>query len=491
MSARMSVRTVIYTTLISVCTAGLDCRAQTQDADATPLDQVVPVADPAEQAEAATIDPEMSDEERLLLEFERYKNLMDQEVYDEADTAAKRVVQLAIQLKGPASMDTARALTNLGIVQHRSGDYEAAQQNFESAVEIIEDQQDRLDEALVNPLKGLGAAQLEAGLPVKAANSFQRAVHITHVNEGPHNLDQVEILESLAETNLRLGALDRAKQINDQIYAISVKHYDDTAESLVPALMRRAAWQHRAGFINDERATYRRVIRIIESASGKDDLSLIEPLTKLGHSFFFVDVSGAEGYGQQSVATGEIYFRRALRIAEDNPDADWQTVADTRIALGDYYMFEGNHARARKIYATAWHWLSEDESRIEFREEALGQPVPLRQGMLPQYAGDTDLGDSVASEDDLRRGKITVTFSISARGRVSNLKIVEAEPPEFEEIQHGVQRELRRRLYRPRFEDAQAVSSPNNVLSHSFFYRQSELDAIRSPSDAAEATEQS
>ncbi len=490
-SAGMSNRFILSAVVLSLSVAGGVCLAQEDDPDATPMDQVVPVADPVEEAPDAVAEQELSDDEQLLVEFGRYKELMDQEVYDEADTAAKRVVELAIRLKGPASMDTARALTNLGIVQHRNGDFEAAQQNFESAVDIIEEEKDRLDEALVNPLKGLGAAQLEAGLPGKAAATFQRAVHLTHVNEGPHNIDQVEILESLAETNLRLGALDQAKQVNDQIYAINVKHYNDSSESMIPALMRRAAWQHRAGFINDERATYRRVIRIIESTAGKEDLSLIEPLTKLGHSFFFVDVSGSEGYGQQSVATGEIYFRRALRIAEEHPEADWKMIAQSRIALGDYYMYEGNHARARKIYATAWQWLSEDDDRLEFREQALGQPVPLRQGVLPRYAGSTERSDAGATDDDLRRGTITVTYSISARGRVSDLKVVEADPPEFEEIQRGVQRELRRRLYRPRFEDAQAVSSPNNFLSHTFFYRQSELDTIRSPSDTAEDTEES
>ena len=105
----------------------------------------------------------MSPKEKLLYEFENYKRLMSEGVYDEADSAAKRIVTLAIQVSGPTSAETAKALTNLGIVQHRNKQFDAAQQNFESAIEIIEDNEDRLNSRLVNPLKGLGAAQLEGG----------------------------------------------------------------------------------------------------------------------------------------------------------------------------------------------------------------------------------------------------------------------------------------------------------------------------------------
>ena len=47
-------------------------------------------------------------------------------------------------------------------------------------------------------------------------------------------------------------------------------------------------------------------------------------------------------------------------------------------------------------------------------------------------------------------------YDVSRRGIATNLKIVEAHPREFVEMQHQVQRELRRRIYRPQFDDAVA-----------------------------------
>ena len=44
---------------------------------------------------------------------------------------------------------------------------------------------------------------------------------------------------------------------------------------------------------------------------------------KLGESYFFVDTSESSTYQVATAASGEMYFKRAVRIAGENPDADW------------------------------------------------------------------------------------------------------------------------------------------------------------------------
>ena len=461
---------------------------------APPGEQIVPVADEVsdeapEVADATTV-PELTDEELLMAEFARYKELMNNSVYDEADSVAKRVIELAIRVTGARSNDTAKALTNLAIVQHRNQNYDLAQQNFEAAVDILEENEDRLNEQLINPLKGLGAAQLEGGRPDLATGTFQRAVHVTHVNEGPHNLDQVSILESLAEANLRMGSMDTAKQIQDTIYAINLRYHAGSAMDLVPSLVRRAEWQHRAGFIYDERTTYRRIIRIIEDGLGKDSLELVEPLTRLGQSFFYVDTSGAQTYQATAITTGEIYFKRAVRIAEDHPDSDWQTVAATTLALGDFYMYQGTQQRARKVYAEVWELLSGDNERLDFRREELQELVTLRERPIPQYLRNAAESGEPIADDTIRQGRVAVTYVISNRGRATNIKILEADPPDFTEMLRNVQRELRSRIYRPQFDETGPVVSKEMVLTHQFFYRQADLDAVQDDTTTAAESEE-
>ena len=466
--------------------ATTETQDETQEEAITVLDQTVPVSDVVIEEDGPPAEEEtLSDRELMLAEFERFKELQRNKVYDEAENVAKRLVEMSIRVSGPRSEDTAKSLSNLGVVQQEMGNYEAAQQNFEAAIEIIEDNTDQLSASLVNPLKGLGQAQLASGRPDLASRSYQRAVHITHVNEGPHNIEQVEILEALAETNLRLGQVDEARDAQDMIYALNLRHYDTNAMEIVPSLTRRAEWQRRTGYILDERATHRRIIRIIEATQGEDSLLLIEPLMKLGESYFYIDVSDSSNFSSGNAASGEMYFKRAVRIAEDNPDSDWTFQANTRIALGDYYNFRNDIGRARKAYRVAWDLLSDGghEDRLEARRTALESVTVLNPEPIPRYAGGATRADRVSQNDQLREGRVIFSYNVTDRGRVAGLTVVEMTPQDYDDMQRAAQRELRTRIFRPRFEqieeEAEAVDTPEQVYTHTFYYLQDELDKKR------------
>ncbi|HNP35681.1 MAG TPA: tetratricopeptide repeat protein [Woeseiaceae bacterium] len=469
----------------------------------TVLDQVVPVADDLDEGQRAIDDgtdvagsvgpPTEADEEKNLtdrelleLEFSRFARLKENGMLDEAENSAKRAIEMSIRSSGPTSNETGKALSNLATVQYDRGEYELAQQNFQSAIDIFIDNQDQLSVRLLNPLKGLGAAQLEGGRPDLAAETFTRAAHISHVNEGPHNLEQIPILEALAETNLRMRNLDAAKDAQDMIYAINMRHLDGDPMAMVPPLMRRAAWQRRTGYVLDERATYRRIIRIIEDAKGKDDLSLIAPLSKLAESYFYIDTSESTSFQTSTIATGEVYFKRAVRIAEDSPDSSWQILASTQIALADYYNYRADQGRARRSYRDAWDLLSTDDERLEVRHEALERLLPLNGEPISPFVGDATREDVTSGDSDLRKGSIVVAYDVSSRGRVTKVEVIEAIPPEFEDMQKEVEREVRHRIFRPPFIDGEPVESQNQVLTHTYYYQQSELDKLHAAAATAD-----
>jgi len=463
---------LICATATSAQDSATDTAIPADDEPITILDQVVPVADeepsdadPVADEGPPETDPnagEIDEHELLLLEFQRYKDLKAAGSLDEAENVAKRMVEMSIRASGPSSNDTAKALNNLAVIQHETQDYEAAQQNFAAAIGIIEDNEDQLNALLINPLRGLGAA-----------------------NEGPHNLEQIPILEALAETNLRLGEADDAKDNQDMIYALNIRHYAGNSMDMVPALVRRAEWQRRTGYILDERATYRRVIRIIETSSGKDDIALIQPLMKLGESYFFIDSSQSQTFQAATAASGEMYFKRAVRIAEENPDSDWVTLAKAKLAIGDYYNFRAEQSRARRAYQDAWAIMSAEEDRLDTRRMTLEVLTALNVDPIPRYVGSATRSDQQLEDGSLREGSIIVSYDVSTRGRVSELKIVEADPAEFDDIRRLVQREMRTRVFRPRYENAEPVESVNEIFTHTFFYRQEELEQLRDEAAAA------
>lgn len=474
------IKEIKYVACLLAISAAFTSQAQQteNDEENSPLDQVVPVADegPDSATAPAPFDDDLTADQRLMMEFERYRRLVNEGAMDEADTSAKRIVEMVIKMHGPQSLEASKALNNLALVQFKNGQYEAAIQNFESAVEIIEDVEDRLNERLVNPLKGLGAAQLASGRPDLAQETFNRARHITHVNEGPHNIEQVEILESLAESTLRMGDAEGARDILDRIHLLNVRHFDNDQLALIPSLMRRADWQHRASYYNDERATYRRAIRIIEAKLGDDDPQLILPLCMLGKSFYFLDVTQTPTQQRGIVSTGEMYFKRAVRIAEQAPTIDWRELAETKLALADHYIYIETQSRANRIYKEVWEFLSADEERLEARAELLEEPVVLVQDALPQYA--VKGIDGGTSRNELLTGTIRVDYTVSARGRVRNLR-TEAVPPQFTDMQRMVHREIRRRVFRPQMTDGEVQESDNIIFEHSFYYRQADLEALQ------------
>jgi len=471
-----------YTAFALLLLTPLFAAAQDEETDGDdvvidPLEQTVPVADEDVVPELTSEQqPEEVSEERLLTEFARYRVLLQQGILDEADVAAKRIVEMAIRVYGPQSRETANALNNLGIVQHSSGQYDAAIQNFTSSVEIIELVTDRLNNALVNPLKGLGAAQLGNGRPDQARRTFVRAAHITQVNEGPHNLGQVEILESIAETYIRLGETKAARGILDRIHIINVKHFEQDPLGLLPSLMSRADWQHRAGYYAEERTTYRRAIRIIETTSGKNDPLLVEPLRRLAESFYFVDLTMATPQQQGLVSTGEIYFKRAARIAEKSEEMDWRERAKAQLVLADYYVYIDSQNRSRKIYKQVWDLLTDDEEKIVQRNVWFENPVAIRAERLPTFAGNAS--PSNPARDDIVTGKIVVDYTVSTRGRVRDLR-TEAFPEEFTDMQRVVHREIRRRIHRPRVVDGAPVESVDLRFEHDFSYAKADLEALR------------
>jgi len=454
------------------------------------MDESSPVAEEEAPAQQDKPDAAESDgaptEEDVLAEYARFISLLEDQNYDAADIAAKRVIEMSIRIYGPQSHETAKALNNLGVVQNNSQQFEAAIQNFTSAIEILEIIEDRLNSELINPLKGLGAAQLGAGRPDLASNAYARAKHITHVNEGPHNVEQVEILEALAEAYIRMGDVEAARDTLDRIHFLNVRHFSDDALGLLPSLMQRASWQHRAGYYNDERATYRRAIRIIEDSAGRDDVRLIDPLVQLGRSFYYYDPLPGDSPRYTGGGGAEMYLKRAHRIAEQAEGLPWLELATTKLALADYYVAVDSYSRANRLYAEVWNELSNGEERLEIRNELLGQPQPIWTEPLPPYTDDA--AGAKQRREVTGSGTVTVIYDVTSRGRARILE-TKTEPEEFADMQKMVERIVGRRAYRPAIVDGETTDSDPQIYAHKFSYTRAELEAMREPQAGTEQTE--
>ena len=434
-----------------------------------------------ERDSAETPEEPLSEREAEVLELQRlfdlYREALRNRDYLEADTLAKRVVEMSIRINGLDSHDSAKAITNLGIAQHNNGDYEAAMRNFFASIDIVERIDDNLSPALVNPLQGLAATQAAMGRPDLARLSYRRAVHVTHVNDGPHNRGQVDILESLAELHISQGDFDEAVDIQEHIFAIQSRKVEPDTIDLVPALEKRARWQHRLQRYHRERLTWRQIIDIVEDHYGKNSLQLIPPLTSLGKSYLFVSPAEFEYGPEVSAASGETYLKRATRIAMEHPDTTWQTVEESLLALGDFYILSGRPNRAEVTYEDAWTLLSAGGSRekLDARKEHLEQVQLLQRVYPPKYYNSDRRDDGTAPPESFEIGTVSFSYSVTTTGRVSNVKLIELQPREITDFSPAVGRALRRMVFRPRMENGAVTYATDLIYTHDFYYRPEDL----------------
>jgi hypothetical protein len=415
------------------------------------------------------------DKEELRRLFLLYRDSLTQKAYLEADTLAKRIIELSIRLFGLDSHESAKALTNLAIAQHNNQEFEAAQRNFMATIDIVERIDDNLSAELINPLRGIAATQAATGRADLARASYQRAVHVSHVNEGPHNKSQIQTLESMAELYLSVGEFEDALDMQENIFAIQARKIDPMSPDMLPALEKQAAWQHRLRMYHRERVTWRRVIDILEDEHGKESLLLIPPLTYLGKSYLFVTPVEYEFQPDSSVASGETYLRRANRIAEKDPQADWETVEQTLLSLGDYFVLSGRPNRAQKLYEEAWDLLSVDAARNGNRRTHLESLNVLQDIHPPKYYKNEREEVGEGQPENFLVGSMSFSLSVTPTGRINRIKHLETQPPEIVDFRDSVARSLRHLVYRPRLEERVMVTTPDVIYTHEFFYRLSDV----------------
>lgn len=187
-------------------------------------------------AGSAKFNSGQSADQELRSLFTQYKDALSTEMWDEADTLAKTIVDVSIHANGRDSKVTAVALTNLGTLQRANEDPVAAVQNLSAAIEIIERLDNRLSSDLILPLREIGRAELNAGFPNRASAAWNRAVHVSHVNFGPHNMEQVEPLAELARMYYNAGMSKEAIKVRKRIYYLQAREADAWKKDRSPAL---------------------------------------------------------------------------------------------------------------------------------------------------------------------------------------------------------------------------------------------------------------
>lgn len=414
-------------------------------------------------------------EEDADISRENYEDALASGLYEEAEVAAKARLNQAIRAGQVKELSTAALLSDLADVQRLSRNFDSALQNYELAVEIIEDKRDMLNLALSDPLLGIARTYLASGRPDVALDYLNRTLHVRSVNEGPHSIEQAATLEVLADAYRSLGKPGKATDAADRLYLLYVRKYSLDGLELVPVLLKQG---HILGDVGDwrrQRNAYVDAIKIVERAEGDQSANLIRPLVSMGNShmreyfdIYFKAESEEELPQKKLLTEAETYLESAFELTESLSDVDWRMAQEALLALGDFYTVTEEQSRARVMYRSAWDLLSTDEVKLLERQKHLEQISPLLQpepDLSVALPAGTDLEKSTES---FATGHIISQFTVTRRGKLRDIGLLEISPERNDRIEAEVKHALNRFVYRPRFDRGAAVDTSGQLIRYEY-----------------------
>ncbi len=355
-----------------------------------------------------------------------------------------------------------KILINHGIVHSASENYELGLSIINRGLEFIEQEANPFDRTLVNALMAKAISEMSLRQLEQSEDTFRRAQHITHRQDGVYSADQLIMVNYLTATSLRRGAAAEAD--TQQLFSLRVaeQEYGPNSEEILPTLSRLGSYFASRGatlplmFTSEMRVLrdtlfkhsitmYQRSIDIIEQNYGDNDLRLVTPLRGLA-SARMLQITGRR-YAEEALL-------RSLDIVTSHPDSDPTDQAQALIDLGDLYIITSD-PRAGENYLAAWEILQASADTQRVARSIFDMPVRL----FPRAQKTLFLDRVPDAAEPGGELFIDLTYDITPEGRVEGIRVLDKNVPN-EQV-----RLLRMRVkgtrYRPRIEDGELVTTEN------------------------------
>ena len=387
-------------------------------------------------------------EAEILLE-----DLVAQERFEEAVQVGERMVELTEEELG-ISLELGVALSNVAILQRRLELYEASELNFLRAVDVIREADGTYSGAVINPLIGLGATYRARGDYFEAVTIFEEARTVSRRAYGLLNEQQIEILDHLSNTMLAMQDYEEADQLQLTAIQLMERIYGADTMGVLPAIYKFADWLRSGYRFQEERSQYTRAMSIIRDHEGATSPSMVTPLRNTGNSYRIQKLP--EGRGVSAL-------RRALEIAENQPEPDNLVIAEILVDIGDWNVAFSKVGPTGEEYRRAWELLGELAIGDALREEWFDEPsYVLREN--PSNRGITN-----ANNPGALPGHVLITFDVDDLGRTTNVTVVESVPPGLKD--NSTARAINRSRFRPRMVDGEFVWARGLARNFTFHYQ--------------------
>lgn len=378
----------------------------------------------------------------------------------------------------------------------RGGHLEQSIAEYERSIEQLMSDFGVYDDRLSEQLLGMGLALRSQGNHDQAIESFERSLHVSKVNAGLHNLQQIPLLELLIESNTAIENWERVDGYHHYMYWVHLRSYGADDPRLIPILERMGRWQLQASGLEtgvapithlyEAAGAYARAVEIGEKAYGANDPRLLDALYGLALTSYYlavaaqsVDVSRSGGpersfrrRNEQGFARQDLLMRgyregkNALnqmgQIHASNADTPPEARGLALTLLADWYLLFGRRQSARQAYQDAFNALMASGIAADRVTQFFSQPKALPTLRVP--AQPTAVSEKIEPQEPATFA--VASFDVTSSGRARNIQIIESQPLDDTSLRRRVRRAIRAMRFRPRMENGMAVESKTVKLRY-------------------------
>jgi tetratricopeptide (TPR) repeat protein len=406
--------------------------------------------------------------------FREFRVAFEAGRYNDALQHAEQVLALT-QSMPSAVGDLPIALDNRGAAYLRLGDYVAAERDFKSALTLLADDGAVFSPRMIGPLQGLGLTYAAAGRHDAAVITLERALQISRHSAGLFNLEQLDLLEPLIDSNVALGRGRDADRHQAYAYQVAAHHYSLRDSRMIPALGKLARWYAQTRRFTEARELYAQVLTISAPEGERMLGATIMALRGTAETYRAAYRIGAEdpnagisANGQPTLQADEKYYlddagraklEAALKLIEAHRPPLPEARAVLLIELGDWALLAEKPNKAWPRYVEAWDMLatldagsSTPEQADSPRRNPLAYPAMLLYRRPPSAEAYRDRPPEAVVEQ-----AAVAEFTVTADGRVQQATVIEGDAAKT--YQRSLLRALTHAVYRPQFVDGKPVNT--------------------------------
>lgn len=376
--------------------------------------------------------------------------------------------------------------------------------DYRDAIARLESEQGAWGMGLAEQLAGLGHTYQARGQHRDAIEIFDRAIHVSRINNGLYDLSQVPIIEKMVESLKARGRWEEVHKRHQYLFWLHKRNFGADDPRMLPVIDSLGKWYINDYALNpgrrmmdqlvDAHNLFQHAIDIISGAYGSQDLRLIEPLRGLVMSnWFFANYRGSGGttqlershltrelgvdqvaftnagqadnrltqYLRNNYADGKRAIEQMVAIYSVSPDASPGAAARAKVELADWEQLFDRRRNAGDLYRQAYRELKSDKSTQTEVDKLFGRPVALPE--LDFVESDLEQPASLrgATEEQAMQpvNYVLVSYDVNRFGDAENIQVLESSVADNTDYSTRVKRSLETTRFRPRLVDGEPVNT--------------------------------